>query len=67
MFDRGLNPSLIRFDLDFWEWVVEIDWYSYWYAMYSVMLAMVCAIILSFVGLYGSVNVSLSSLVDESP
>ncbi len=20
----------IRIDLDFWEWVVEIDWYSYW-------------------------------------
>ena len=22
-----------RFDLDFWEWVMEIDWYSYWNAM----------------------------------
>ena len=31
----------IRFDLDFWEWVVEIDWYSYWYAMYVIMITMV--------------------------
>jgi len=30
----------IRFDLDFWEWVLEIDWYSYWNAMYVVMIAM---------------------------
>ena len=31
----------IRFDLDFWEWVVEIDWYSsfcYIYAMKQNML-----------------------------
>merc|ERR1719266_1133422 len=31
----------IRFDLDFWEWVLEINWYSYWNAMYVVMVAMV--------------------------
>ena len=30
-----------RFDLDFWEWVIEIDWYSYWNAMYVVMVAMI--------------------------
>jgi len=30
----------IRFDLDFWEWVIEINWYSYWNAMYVVMVAM---------------------------
>jgi len=30
----------IRFDLDFWEWVIEINWYSYWNAMYVVMIAM---------------------------
>ena len=23
----------IRFDLDFWEWVLEINWYTYWNAM----------------------------------
>jgi len=31
----------IRFDLDFWEWVIEIDWYSYWNAMYVVMVAII--------------------------
>jgi len=30
----------IRFDLDFREWVIEINWYSYWNAMYVVMVAM---------------------------
>ena len=29
-----------RFDLDFWRWVLEIEWYSYWRAMYVVMFAM---------------------------
>ena len=23
----------VRFDLDFWEWVEEINWYTYWNAM----------------------------------
>ncbi|XP_023343800.1 tetraspanin-2A [Eurytemora carolleeae] len=31
----------IRFDLDFWEWIIEIGWYSYWNAMYVVMIGMV--------------------------
>lgn len=31
----------IRFDLDFWEWVLEIGWYRYWNVMYIVMVAMV--------------------------
>jgi len=30
----------IRFDLDFWEWIDEIGWYSYWNAVYVVMVAM---------------------------
>jgi len=30
----------IRFDLDFWEWIEEIQWYTYWNAMYVVMVAM---------------------------
>ena len=25
--------SFSRFDLDFWEWVEEINWYTYWNAM----------------------------------
>jgi len=30
----------IRFDLDFWEWCVEIQWYTYWYCSYVVMIGM---------------------------
>jgi len=30
----------VRFDLDFWEWVNEIQWYTYWNCMYVVMIAM---------------------------
>merc|ERR1711997_217722 len=52
----------VRFDLDFWEWVVEINWYSYWYAMYPIMFAMICVVILSLMGLYGSVYVRLGWL-----
>ena len=36
----------IRFDLDFWEWVIEIDWYSYWYAVYVIMITMVIVFII---------------------
>ena len=32
--------AVSRFDLDFWEWVVEIEWYTYWKATYFVMAAM---------------------------
>jgi len=30
----------IRFDLDFWEWIEEIGWYTYWNCTYVVMIAM---------------------------
>jgi len=30
----------IRFDLDFWEWCLEIEWYTYWYCSYVVMIGM---------------------------
>ena len=43
----------IRFDLDFWEWVVEIDWYSYWYAMYVIMVTMVIVALNNLIGAYG--------------
>ena len=33
--------TYFRFDLDFWEWVLEIGWYRYWNVMYIVMVAMV--------------------------
>ena len=33
-FDQRINTTLLfRFDLDFWEWVLEINWYTYWNAM----------------------------------
>jgi len=30
----------MRFDLDFWAWCLEIEWYSYWYCTYVVMIGM---------------------------
>lgn len=30
----------IRFDLDFWEWCLEIGWYTYWNCTYVIMIAM---------------------------
>jgi len=42
----------IRFDLDFWEWVVEIEWYTYWKATYFVMAAMFLKAGLLCLGLY---------------
>ena len=35
------NSSDLRFDLDFWEWVLEIGWRRYWHVTYVVMVAMV--------------------------
>jgi hypothetical protein len=49
----------IRFDLDFWEWVVEIDWYTYWYAIYLIMVTLCLVIANSIVGLFGTVQVCL--------
>lgn len=46
----------IRFDLDFWEWVVEIDWYSYWYAMYVIMVTMALVIANSVIGLFAAIQ-----------
>ena len=49
---------LFSFDLDFREWIVEIGWYSYWRAMYAVMISMVCVAIVSIVGIFGAVEVT---------
>jgi len=49
----------IRFDLDFWEWVQEIEWYSYWYAMYPSMFASIGVALLSIVSIKGAVDVNL--------
>ena len=49
----------IRFDLDFWEWVIEIDWYSYWYAVYVIMITMVIVVINNLIGAYGIIWVKL--------
>jgi len=53
----------IRFDLDFWEWVVEIDWYTYWYCMYVIMIAMVIVAVTNILLTYGTINESHISLV----
>ena len=47
----------IRFDLDFWEWVVEIDWYTYWNAMYVIWVTMSLVIINSVIGAYAIIQV----------
>ena len=38
--ERVKSGAVSRFDLDFWEWVVEIEWYTYWKATCFVMAAM---------------------------
>jgi len=43
----------IRFDLDFWEWVLEIGWYTYWHATYVVMVAMVFHAVNNVISAYG--------------
>jgi len=43
----------VRFDLDFWEWVVEIDWYTYWYCTYFLMITTILIVINSLIGAYG--------------
>eukprot|EP00095_Tigriopus_kingsejongensis_P009401 maker-scaffold379_size191255-snap-gene-0.27 protein:Tk09401 transcript:maker-scaffold379_size191255-snap-gene-0.27-mRNA-1 annotation:"hypothetical protein DAPPUDRAFT_300599" len=52
----------IRFDLDFREWVYEIDWFTYWYCMYVVMIAMVFAMLTSCFHIYAMAQNSLGSL-----
>lgn len=52
----------IRFDLDFREWVREINWYSYWYAMYVIMISMVLVACTSLLLLYGAVAESRFAL-----
>jgi len=45
----------IRFDLDFWEWVIEIDWYTYWYCMYVIMVAMIIVAPTMVLASYGTI------------
>ena len=48
----------IRFDLDFWEWVEELDWYNYWNCMYVSMASMIICVITNLALVYGSVSES---------
>jgi len=43
----------IRFDLDFWEWCVEIEWYTYWYCTYYVMITLIIVGLTSLLTMYG--------------
>lgn len=45
----------IRFDLDFSEWITEIGWYSYWNAVYVVMVAMLLAAVGAAVSAYAAI------------
>jgi len=40
----------IRFDLDFWEWCIEIGWYTYWNCTYVVMISMMLKAMLLVLG-----------------
>ncbi len=40
----------IRFDLDFRVWVPAIDWYTYWYCVYVIWVAMSFEMLVSIVG-----------------
>jgi len=44
----------VRFDLDFWEWCLEIQWYTYWKCMYVVMVAMICHAVNSGLSAYAA-------------
>ena len=52
-----------RFDLDFWEWIVEIGWYTYWNCTYLVMVAMVLLAANSSLCCFGSVTENEGILV----
>ena len=54
---------IFRFDLDFWEWVEEIDWYSYWNAMYVVMIAMILHAVNSMLSAYATYSQSRALLI----
>ncbi len=49
----------IRFDLDFRVWVEDMDWYTYWYCMYIIWIAMAAEIVVSFIGGLAVLRVSL--------
>lgn len=48
----------IRVDLDFRRWVQEIEWYTYWYCMYVVIIGMTLVVVASIVQAYGAVQES---------
>ena len=54
MAERPSVTSSPRFDLDFWEWVIEINWYTYWHAMYVVMIAMLLHALNSLLSAWGT-------------
>ena len=54
---------LNRFDLDFARWVVELGWFTYWNAMYVVMVAMVLHTLNSALLMYATFTESTSLLV----
>ncbi|XP_040580902.1 tetraspanin-2A [Lepeophtheirus salmonis] len=43
----------VRFDLDFWEFVEEIQWYTYWHCIYVVMVTMIFGLVNHLYGVFG--------------
>jgi len=50
----------IRFDLDFWEWCLEIGWYTYWNCTYVIMIAMLMKAVLLLSGAWALYSSSRS-------
>ena len=65
LYEFHLKRELLihRFDLDFAEWVVEIGWYTYWNAMYVVMVAMLLHTLNSLLLYYATITESTSLLI----
>jgi hypothetical protein len=63
LYFRLISFYCIRFDLDFARWVVELGWFTYWNAMYVVMIAMVLHTLNSALMMYATFTESTSLLV----
>lgn len=50
--------AFFRFDLDFRAWVYAMEWYTYWYCMYEIMVTMLIVVLNSVLALYAIITVS---------
>ena len=50
-----------HFIVSFRVWVSAMDWYSYWYCMYAICIAMVYSLVNSILAFYACVKVSIKN------